>query len=422
MSGRELVEQSKQEQGADASERATTAEPESLDQRLLDMQRKAGNRSVTAWVQTKLEVGAADDTYEQEADDIASTVVGHGGAPSGGHGGGDGAGDGFTASPQLASFVSRGGGAPLSTAVRRNLEPRFGLDFKDVRVHTDSTTGSMAESIGARAFTYGNDVYFGKGSYRPGSRDGDHLLAHELTHVAQQTGAAQRKIARSFDGAKVPTRLAQRRIQGNFFKKAKGAMKKMDDLKGKTYKDKRTQSGDKYLDQKSKPEIQDYMKKTKGGVGAGSPDWSNPKHFGEEPDKFVVKLAVGTEDANWLKNMKTFRNVALGGLLTSEGREDAKTAFSATNKEEKKAAKEKVVKKVLEKQGVIDGLSDEDIKKKVTEFTEGINSVGHAWIRLETYVGGELKDLYSYGMWPAKISSLVDSNVQLGGFGGFMSV
>src|SRR4051812_16205572 len=298
MSGRELVEQSKQEQGADASERATTAEPESLDQRLLDMQRKAGNRSVTAWVQTKLEVGAADDTYEQEADDIASTVVGHGGAPSEGHGGGDGAGDGFTASPQLASFVSRGGGAPLSTAVRRNLEPRFGHDFKDVRVHTDSTTGAMAESIGARAFTYGNDVYFGKGSYRPGSRDGGHLLAHELTHVAQQTGAAQRKIARSFDGTKVPTRLAQRRIQGNFLKKAKS---KAQQFFGKSKKDVRETTQEPKLEEKSKPELQDYMARTKGGGPAENPDWSNPKFFGQQPTKYVVKLAVAQEDANWLK-------------------------------------------------------------------------------------------------------------------------
>src|SRR4051794_39794621 len=132
-----------------------TSAPASADHRLLELQRRAGNSAVNALVQTKLEVGAADDAYEREAEDIASRVTGRAGGDSGsGHGGG---GEGFTAAPDLADFVGRrGGGTQLAPAVRRRLEPTFGLDFGDVRVHTDNKTAKMAESIGARAFTHGN--------------------------------------------------------------------------------------------------------------------------------------------------------------------------------------------------------------------------------------------------------------------------
>jgi hypothetical protein len=58
-----------------------------------------------------------------------------------------------------------------------------------VRVHNDGTADALARSVSARAFTVGSDLYFASGEYRPGSSDGDHLLAHELTHVVQQRGA-----------------------------------------------------------------------------------------------------------------------------------------------------------------------------------------------------------------------------------------
>lgn len=378
--------------------------PDAMPDRLLDMQRRAGNSSVNAYVQTKLEVGPADDQYEREADEIASQVVGHH-DPHDGGGTAHAGGEGFAASGELAQFVGRGGGAPLAPAVRRQLEPSFGLGFADVRVHDDAATAQMAESIGARAFTHGNDVYFGKGAYAPGSPSGDHLLAHELAHVAQQTGSAQRKIARKFDGAKVPTRLSARRIQGNFLKKAKTMV---TNLTGKSKEDKRAQTGEEKLDSKSKPELQNYMARTKGGGPSENPDWSNPKFFGQEPTKFKVKLAVAQEDANWLKNAKELRNVGLKTALSSKGR---KELFEGADPEAT------LGKKVLEQRGELDGLSDEDVKAKVKAFTGSIHDVGHTWIRLETYVGEEVKDIYSYGMWPAKVTSLVDSDDNHGGYG-----
>ena len=68
------------------------------------------------------------------------------------------------------------------------MEQAFGADFGGVKVHTDSRSDQLNQSIQARAFTTGQDVFFRQGEYNPGSRGGQELLAHELTHVVQQNG------------------------------------------------------------------------------------------------------------------------------------------------------------------------------------------------------------------------------------------
>ncbi len=92
---------------------------------------------------------------------------------------------------RLAS--QKGSGSPLDEQTRSFMEPRFGNDFSSVRVHTDSSSVQMNQELGAQAFTHGQDVYFGAGKYNPKVDDGKQLLAHELTHVVQQTGAVQPK-------------------------------------------------------------------------------------------------------------------------------------------------------------------------------------------------------------------------------------
>ena len=78
---------------------------------------------------------------------------------------------------------SKGGGSPLPDEVRSFMEPRFKADFSGVRVHTDGAAVQMNRELGAQAFTYGSDIYYGGGK-APGKND---LMAHELTHVVQQT-------------------------------------------------------------------------------------------------------------------------------------------------------------------------------------------------------------------------------------------
>jgi len=66
------------------------------------------------------------------------------------------------------------------------MESRFSQDFSDVRVHTDAQANESAKSLGATAYTTGNDVVFAAGKYEPGTGEGQQRIAHELAHVIQQ--------------------------------------------------------------------------------------------------------------------------------------------------------------------------------------------------------------------------------------------
>jgi len=102
---------------------------------------------------------------------------------------GDGGGD-QAVSPGVESGLnsSRGSGAPLPGKTRDHMESSFGADFSKVRIHDNSSAVAMNRELNAQAFTHGNDIYFNSGKYDPGSQGGQHLLAHELTHVVQQSG------------------------------------------------------------------------------------------------------------------------------------------------------------------------------------------------------------------------------------------
>jgi len=96
--------------------------------------------------------------------------------------------------------IPEGGGQPLGADVRKRLEPKLGAGLGDVRVHTGGDSATAATQLGARAFTTGSDVHFGAGQFAPGTKEGDRLLAHELTHVVQgQRSGIQRKEAESHD-------------------------------------------------------------------------------------------------------------------------------------------------------------------------------------------------------------------------------
>lgn len=80
-------------------------------------------------------------------------------------------------------------GQPLDPGTRAFMEPRLGSDFSAVRVHTDAAAAQSADALSADAYTTGRDIYFAAGKYAPSSHDGQHLLAHELTHTVQQQNA-----------------------------------------------------------------------------------------------------------------------------------------------------------------------------------------------------------------------------------------
>lgn len=83
-------------------------------------------------------------------------------------------------------IASRGKGFALPSELNKELSSKMGSDFSSVRIHADAEAASMADELGALAFTYGNDIYFADGQYNPQTPSGKKLLVHELTHVIQQ--------------------------------------------------------------------------------------------------------------------------------------------------------------------------------------------------------------------------------------------
>jgi len=110
--------------------------------------------------------------------------------------------------------VLRASGRPLDPSTRREMESRIGYDFSSVRLHTDSRAADSAQSLSAHAYTVGSNVVFAPGRYAPQTGEGRRLLAHELTHVVQQTTwpqrahpavrPAPRQVQRAWSGRDIP--------------------------------------------------------------------------------------------------------------------------------------------------------------------------------------------------------------------------
>jgi hypothetical protein len=152
---------------------------------------------------TPLAISDPSDSSEREADQVAHEVMASDGTPgisrlasgiqrfSGNTGGQS------IVAPESVNETLAGPGRPLEPALRRQMEPRFDYDFSQVRVHLGNQAERSALEIDADAYAVGRDLVFGAGKYAPDTAAGQHLIAHELTHVVQQTGAGlHRRLAR----------------------------------------------------------------------------------------------------------------------------------------------------------------------------------------------------------------------------------
>jgi hypothetical protein len=200
---------------------------------ILELQRAVGNQAVgflfqRSLLQPRLRIGPSGDAYEREADRVADQIMRQGSEPQAPVSVAHAAASvqrqchcqddelvqrkcqcqeeeelvqpkaGSSPLHHPSGFETRvdalkGSGRPPPAAVRRFFEPRFGHDFAGVRVHTGTVASDATKAVGARAFTVGNDVVFGGGEWSPGTDAGKHLLAHELTHVVQQTPLIARR-------------------------------------------------------------------------------------------------------------------------------------------------------------------------------------------------------------------------------------
>ncbi|MFC9651027.1 DUF4157 domain-containing protein [Streptomyces sp. NPDC056937] len=115
--------------------------------------------------------------------------------------------------PEPKNIVS-GAGQPLDLSVRRELEERLGHDFSRVRLHTDRGAGALTELLGADAVAVGQDIFFREGTYRPGTVDGQRLLAHELLHTVQNPdGLGALRAGRDLGAVSLPQQTMEREAE-----------------------------------------------------------------------------------------------------------------------------------------------------------------------------------------------------------------
>lgn len=165
--------------------------------------------------QSGLTLGATDDGSEREAERVATQVMAawsSAESPAGERlpnhrikptavsrrvrGGSLGGSAGGSVPAEVKHTLARPGQG-IDSPLRRRMESRLGQDFSAVRLHTDAAGAASAAAIGAQAYTAGQHIVFGAGQFAPHSLAGQHLLAHELVHVAQQRGGASGWVQRS---------------------------------------------------------------------------------------------------------------------------------------------------------------------------------------------------------------------------------
>ncbi|WP_154857931.1 eCIS core domain-containing protein [Cyclobacterium xiamenense] len=118
----------------------------------------------------------------------------------------------------------KGRGNPLDSATRQSMEQAFGADFGKVRIHTDHSAQWMNQVMHAKAFAYGNDIFFNDNNYQPGSWDGKKLLAHELTHTLQQKGQKAKQVQGHWSKSEVYQGMDKKRIRAKIQLQFKGAV------------------------------------------------------------------------------------------------------------------------------------------------------------------------------------------------------
>ncbi|MEG9436349.1 DUF4157 domain-containing protein [Edaphobacter sp. HDX4] len=164
-------------------------------------------------LQTKLSVNAPGDVYEQEAEAVADSVVRSATEATSQIQRNNRAdliiqrmtSKKSTAqiAPPIVEEVLRSPGQPLDADTRAFMEPHFGHDFSQVRVHSGGSAEQSARDVSANAYTVGRHIVFDSGRFAPRTHEGRLLLAHELTHVVQQSGAKRNPSAQDHESRSI---------------------------------------------------------------------------------------------------------------------------------------------------------------------------------------------------------------------------
>jgi len=180
------------------------------------LHREVGNSAVRALVErgdsSDLAVGRSNDRAEREAERVARSVGRSTAVRDEGRAGADGTPsldrhaegsvDEAAVSEGVASVLEARGAAgdTRPAGPGESAEPHRSPPFEEVRIHDDARAARLSDALEADAFTHGTDIYFGHGRFDPNSRQGRQLLAHEMTHVAQQDGMTGALVQRKPEG------------------------------------------------------------------------------------------------------------------------------------------------------------------------------------------------------------------------------
>lgn len=170
-------------------------------------------------LQRKLTIGASNYPLEQEADRVADQVMAvpahslvNNIPPRIQRFRGQGS-EGPITAPESVDRVLASPGRPLESVLRQDMEQRFSHDFSQVRVHTGVAAEHSARDVNAHAYTVGHNIVFGTGRFEPGTHAGQRLIAHELTHVVQQSGSDEVHVGQSNEKRSLTSRATDLMIQ-----------------------------------------------------------------------------------------------------------------------------------------------------------------------------------------------------------------
>jgi hypothetical protein len=351
--------------------------------------------------------------------------------------------DSFEAGADVESDLhkEKGSGAPLPGDVRGFMETRFGADFSGVRVHADGAAAKLNRKVSAQAFTHGSDIYMGDGKFRPDTSDGQHLLAHELTHVVQQ-GAAGPSVQRLIGRADFV------RLSGEASKMAAHnkstywrILKFLDDYqKAKLPKDKKMilfQLGrdintwldqhrehkavsdepgadiDEYASDKGDMRKEKYLLKLKEEVKAeytGKPsDEETPSEIieglneaaqlEEEHVKTIKERGLPKTDKYSLTVVAAIENKDYLDFARKRLKVTIQQKFKPFGKLDNNQIKHEAARQVIEEK--YKDLDAEERLEKIEELADAGGEVGHTWVIFKHLTsGGQKISENSYGFWP----------------------
>lgn len=278
-------------------------------------------------VQAKMAVSSPSDAYEIEAERVASDFVSRSYSADQSEGcalenqstashapseeisrraSGDGlnpAGAGLETTDETDSAISAAtsGGRSLDGATKDRFEAGLGADLSNVKIHADGQSDTLCRSLSAEAFTTGSDVFFSSGTYQPGTKPGDRLLAHELTHVVQQQSApvVSRSLFRKSDSDKKAQKMREdREAKKKAFMDQAMTQDGLDEITGE--ENQTTQSdADEAIDDTvvdaGTSQLKDSVTQGREMADVGATGKSTAQTKGEEQSDGIIGLATSTK-------------------------------------------------------------------------------------------------------------------------------